>query len=324
MRCLLLTWPGLRPGSWPGFQRPSPSRLSLLLLLTFLTLGSTSLRAAETPLPVVASFSILGDLVAQVGGERVRVSVLVGPDSDAHAVQPTPSMARRVAGAAVLFSNGLGFEGWMERFLRAAAFRGTHVVVSAGLTPRLGADGAGHGHGHDIDPHAWQDVRHAIHYVDRIAAGLCRADAAHCAGYRARAEATAQRLQALQQRIVAAWAGVPAAERAVITTHEAFGYYGAAYGVRFLAAQGLSSAAEPTPRAVAALVRQIRSSGTRALFLERAGDPRLIERLARETGVSIGGTLYADALSAPDGPAPTYEEMMWHNTQALLRAVSAR
>lgn len=289
-----------------------------------MTLGPASPAAAETPLPVVASFSILGDLVAQVGGERVRVSVLVGPDSDAHAVQPSPSMARRVAGAAVLFSNGLGYEGWMDRFLRAAAFRGAHVVVSTGLAPRTAQDGHAHAHAHDIDPHAWQDVRHAIHYVGRIADGLCGADAAHCAGYRARAEATTQRLQALHQRIVAAWAGVPAVRRVVVTTHDAFGYYGAAYGVRFLSAQGLSSAAEPTPRAVAALVRQIRGSGTQALFLERAGDPRLIERLARETGASIGGTLYADALSAPEGPASTYEAMMWHNTEALTRAVMTR
>lgn len=324
MRCLLHLLHGFRRGlSRSSCRPPLPW---LLYLLPSMTLGSVSTAAAEPPIPVVASFSILGDLVAKVGGERVRVSVLVGPDSDAHAVQPSPSMARRVAGAAVLFSNGLGYEGWMDRFLRAAAFRGSHVVVSEGLTPRAApeSDGHAHAHAHDIDPHAWQDVRHAIHYVRRIADGLCAADAAYCVGYRARAEATTQRLQTLHQRIVAAWAGVPAARRVVVTTHDAFGYYGAAYGVRFLSAQGLSSAAEPTPRAVAALVRQIRGSGTQALFLERAGDPRLIERLARETGTSIGGTLYADALSAPEGPAPTYEAMMWHNTEALTRAVKTR
>ncbi|MCP5270835.1 MAG: zinc ABC transporter substrate-binding protein [Burkholderiaceae bacterium] len=303
-----------------------PSRLRLLLLAALLGLIGPGARAADAPLSVVASFSILGDLVQQVGGDRVQVSLLVGPDSDAHAVQPTPSMARRVAGAAVLFSNGLGFEGWMDRFLRAAAFRGTHVVVSAGLTPRAAASdhGHGHGHAHDVDPHAWQDVRHAIHFVARIADGLCAADAAHCAGHRARAEAATQRLQALHARIAAAWAAVPPDRRVVITTHEAFGYYGAAYGVRFLSAQGISSAAEPTPRAVAALVRQVKASGSRALFLERAGDPRLIERIARETGAVIGGTLYADALSAAGGPAASYETMMDHNTQALLRAVEAR
>lgn len=309
---------------------PTSTRRAWILALATTwatTLGlATPARAqpGPAPLPVVASFSILGDLVGQVGGDRVTVSLLVGPDSDAHAVQPTPAMARRVASAALLFSHGMGFEGWMDRLLRSAGFRGRHVVVSEGLTPRPAPAGHGHGHAHDVDPHAWQDVRHAVHYVGRIADALCAADAPHCSAHRARADALTQRLQALHAEIAAGWAQVPAAQRSVITTHEAFGYYGAAYGVRFLAAQGLSSASEPTPRAVAALVRQVRTSGTRALFLERTGDPRLMERIARETGVVIGGTLYADALSAPDGPAPTYEALMRHNTQALLRAVEAR
>lgn len=287
-------------------------------ILALLCLLAGPVRA-EAPLPVVASFSIVGDLVRQVGGDAVQVALLVGPDSDAHAVQPTPAMARTVAGAAVLFSHGLGFEGWMTRFLRAAGFRGVHVEVAQGI-PAIKATDA-HGHGHDIDPHAWQDVRHAVHYVARIADGLCAADAPHCAGYRERAAALTQRLQALDAEIRAGWAAVPPAQRIVVTTHEAFGYYGAAYGVRFLAAQGVSSAAEPSPRAVAVLVRQLRGSGARALFLERTGDPRLMERIARETGASIGGTLYADALSGPDGPAPGYEALMRHNTQTLLRAL---
>jgi zinc/manganese transport system substrate-binding protein len=289
------------------------------LFLT-LGLGLFALPAlADTRLPVVASFSIVGDLVRQVGGDAVQVELLVGPDSDAHAVQPTPAMARTVADAAVLFSHGLGFEGWMTRFLRAAGFRGRHVAVAEGISARKASDA--HGHGHDIDPHAWQDVRHALHYVGRIADGLCAADASRCDGYRVRAAALTQRLQALDAEIRAGWAAVPPAQRVVVTTHEAFGYYGAAYGVRFLAAQGLSSAAEPSPRAVAALVRQLRGNGARALFLERTGDPRLMERIARETGAAIGGTLYADALSGADGPAPGYEALMRHNTQMLLRAL---
>jgi zinc/manganese transport system substrate-binding protein len=276
-------------------------------------------RAQDTRLPVVASFSIVGDLVRQVGGDAVQVALLVGPDSDAHAVQPTPAMARTVAGAAVLFSHGLGFEGWMTRFLRSAGFRGLHVEVALGLSARRAADA--HGHGHELDPHAWQDVANALHYVARIADGLCAADAARCEGYRSRADTLARRLRALDAELRTGWAAVPPAQRVVITTHEAFGYYGAAYGVRFLAAQGLSSAAEPSPRAIAALVRQVRSTGSRALFLERTGDPRLMERIARETGASLGGTLYADALSGPEGPAPTYEALMRHNTQALWRAL---
>lgn len=296
-------------------------RVMAAMLAGLACIAGTS-RAADARLPVVASFSILGDLVRQVGGDRIDLHLLVGPDSDAHAVQPTPAMARRVAGAAVLFSNGFGFEGWMDRLLRSAGFAGRHVVVTDGLQARApDPDAPTDGHGHALDPHAWQDVRNAAHFVGRIADGLCAADAAHCDGYRARAEATRASLQALDAEIRAAWSAVPPERRIVITTHEAFGYYGAAYGVRFLAAQGLSSAAEPTPRAVAALVRQVRATGSHALFLERTGDPRLIERVARETGVRPGGTLYADALSPPDGPAPDYASLMRHNTRTLLAAL---
>lgn len=290
-----------------------------------LLLGLMGAAQAQTPvqtqarLPVVASFSVLGDLVQRVGGEDIALQLLVGPDSDAHAVQPSPAMARTVAGARLVFSIGLGFEGWMERLLRSAAFAGRHVVVSAGLKPREAADS--HGHGHGPDPHVWQDVRQARHLVARIAEGFCAADAGRCDAYRGRAETLDAELRALDDEIRAAWSAVPAARRVVVTTHEAFGYYGAAYGVRFLAAQGLSSASEPTPRAVAALVRQIRASGSSALFLERAGDPRLIERIARETGVRPGGTLYADALSGAGGPAPGYAALMRHNTRTLLQAL---
>jgi zinc/manganese transport system substrate-binding protein len=294
-----------------------------LLSLILLALCLPAARADER-LPVVASFSILGDLVQQVGGERVTLELLVGPGGDAHAVQPTPAMARRVAGARLLFSNGLGFEGWMARFLRSAGFAGRHVVVAEGLKPRPAPATPGHrhaGHAHDVDPHAWQDVSLARHYVARIAEGLCTADAPHCPGYRERAAALDARLAALDTEIRVAWAALPAQRRVVITSHDAFGYYGAAYGVRFLAAQGVAAESEPTPKGIAALVRQVRAEGTRALFVESIADPRVIEQVARETGVRPSGTLFSDALSPPGGPAPTYEAMMRFNTQALLTAL---
>ncbi|GAB4042670.1 MAG: metal ABC transporter substrate-binding protein [Rubrivivax sp.] len=294
-----------------------------LLSMIVLILALPAARAER--LPVVASFSILGDLVQQVGGDRVSVELLVGPGGDAHAVQPTPAMARRVAGAKLLFSNGLGFEGWMTRFLRSAGFAGRHVVVTDGLQPRpapeaTGPRHAGHHH-HDLDPHAWQDVRNARHYVARIAEGLCAADASHCNGYRARAAQADARLAALDAEIRAAWAALPPERRVVITSHDAFGYYGAAYGVRFLAAQGVAAESEPTPRGIAALVRQVRAEGAKALFVESIADPRVIAQIARETGVRPSGTLYSDALSEASGPAPTYEAMMRFNTQALLGAL---
>ena len=312
-----------------------PTRLRALALACFAALMTALLpsraMAAGSPgpadaprLPVVASFSILGDLVAQVGGERVALQVLVGPGGDAHAVQPTPAMARTVAAAALLFSNGLGFEGWMARFLRSAGFKGRHVVVTDGLKGLPAAadgHGHGHGHGHGVDPHAWQDVAAALHAVERIARGLCDADAAHCAGYRQRAAATTLRLRALDGEIRAAWAAVPAAERKLISSHDAFGYYAAAYGVRFLAPQGISTEAEASAKGVAALVRQIRTENIRALFVETIADPRLIDQIGRETGVRPAGVLYSDALSEPSGPAATYEALMRHNTTLMLRAV---
>lgn len=292
-------------------------------LVPALALAAVPVAAAPAEasrLPVVASFSILGDLVQQVGGERIALQVLVGPGSDAHAVQPTPAMARTVAGAALLFSNGLGFEGWMARFLRSAGFKGRHVVVTDGMKPIKSA-GGGHGHGHGVDPHAWQDVSAAIHGVERIARGLCEADAAHCDGYRQRAAAATSRLRALDSEIRKGWAAVPQADRKVISSHDAFGYYAAAYGVRFLAPQGLSTEAEASAKGVAALVRQIRAENIRALFVETIADPRLIDQIGRETGVKPSGSLFSDALSEPSGPAGSYEAMMRHNTTLMLRAV---
>jgi zinc/manganese transport system substrate-binding protein len=281
--------------------------------------------AAAQPLPVVASFSILGDVVAQVGGDRVAVQVLVGPGSDAHVLQPTPAQARQVAQARLVVSHGLGFEGWMPRLLRAAGFKGRELRVAEGgpapLKAAPAAGGHGHHHHHGIDPHTWQDVSRVMQWLPRIAQALCEADAAGCDGHRQRAEAYGARLRALDADIRAQWATVPAADRKLITSHEAFGYYAAAYGVRFLAPQGLSTEAEASARGVAQLVRQIRAEGIRALFVESIADPRLIEQIGRETGLKPAGRLYSDSLSPPDGLAPSYEALMRHNTRLMVEAL---
>ncbi len=299
-------------------------RVVAALLIAVLAWGPRP-AGANTPMPVVASFSILGDVVAQVGGERVAVSVLVGPGSDAHVVQVTPAQARQVAAARVVVSHGLGFEGWLPRLLKSAGFGGIDLRVADGtqaLKP-AGQGGHGHAHHHDVDPHTWQDVARVRSWLPRIAEALCRADAAGCDGYRQRATAYDGRLAALDAEIRAGWAAVPVAERKVITSHEAFGYYAAAYGVRFLAPQGVSTEAEPSARGVARLVRQIRAEGVRALFVESIADPRLIEQIGRETGVMPAGRLYSDSLSPPGGPAASYEALMRHNTQALQRALAS-
>ncbi|TSE26730.1 Manganese-binding lipoprotein MntA [Tepidimonas sediminis] len=283
----------------------------------------------EAPLPVVASFSLLADWVRQVGGERVAVHALVGPEADAHVFQPSPADARRVAAARLVFAHGLGYEGWMERLLRNAAYRGQVVRVADGLPEPLKADhrhGHGHGHGgHDhgaFDPHAWQDVRNVVHYVARIEQALCAADPAGCELYRERAARYARELQALDAEIRAAWEPIAPAQRKIVTSHEAFRYYGRAYGVTFLAAQGVSTASEPSAAGVARLIRQIQAEGVRAVFVERLTDPRLVERVAREAGVRPSPVpLYSDALSKADGPAPDYVSLMRHNTRALVQAV---
>jgi len=290
--------------------------------------AATATGSAAAALPVVATFSILGDLVRQVGGERLQLDVLIGPDSDAHIFQPRPSHARQVRQARLLFSNGLGFEGWMPRLLQSAAFRGQHVVVSRGIAALRSAGHGhghgGHGHGHkhgEHDPHAWQNVAHVRTYVRNIADALCAADAAGCDFYRQRAQDYDAVLVQLDADVRAAWAPIAPAQRKVIVSHDAFAYYGQAYEVRFLAARGVSPHSEPTARDIVRLVQQIRQEQVRALFVENVTDPRLIEQIARETGLRPAGRLYSDALSAPGGTAPTYVDMMRHNTQALTRAI---
>ena len=296
-------------------------RVFITVATTLLTAALAAPTQAAEPLRVVASFSILADMVRQVGGERVAVQALVGQGEDAHVFQPSPAQARQVGQAQLVVRNGLGYEGWMARLLQSAGYRGPSVEAARGVTPLDAAGGDGHGeHGH-ADPHAWQSVPNAQIYVKNIVAGLCAADAPGCANYRARGERYTAELRQLDADIRAAWAPIPVAQRKVITSHAAFTYYGHAYDVRFFAARGISTDSEPSAKGVAQLVRQIRSEGIRALFIENVSDPRLMEQLARETGVRASGSLYSDALTRPGGGADTYIAMLRENTRRLVAAV---
>lgn len=283
----------------------------------------------ERPMPVVASFSILADITREIGGRRAAVTSLAPVGTDMHHYQPRPSEARDVATARVFVINGLGLEGWAERLAGAAGFKGTGVVATKGikaLTARL--DHAHHGHAHthgkaDIDPHCWQDVANVRAMLVNIRDGLSLADPAGAVEYDARASAYGRRLDALDAEIRAMIAPIPRDRRRIVTTHDSFNYYADAYAVDFLAAMGMSADAEPSARAFAALIGQIRKDRIRALFLEHGMSPRLMDQLVRETGVRIGGTLYADSLSGPDGPAPSYVEMMRANTRAIVTALAA-
>ena len=301
-----------------------PRRIALIAAL-----ASAMAAPAHTaePLRVVATFSILGDLVQQVGGQRVAVQTLVGLGGDAHVFQPTPTHARQVGQAQLVVSNGLGYEGWMPRLLQSTGYKGLQVIATKGVRPIEGGKDHDHDHDHDHghdDPHAWQSVPNAIVYVANIADGLCAADAAGCADYRTGAARTTDALKKLDAEIRAAWAPIAPAERKVITSHAAYAYYGQAYDVRFLSPQGVSTESEASAKGVAQLVRQIRRDGIRALFIENVSDPRLIQQIARETGLKPAGRLFSDSLTPPGGGAPTYVDMMRANTQALVRAVAGR
>lgn len=335
--------------------------------------------AQSEPIPVVATFSILGDMVERIGADAVAVTTLVGPDGDAHVYQPTPAAARAVSEAEVLFVNGMEFEGWLDRLVNAAEFDGQRVVATTGIDPipfedahddhegdhddhedhndheghdddhadhegheDHGDDHADHegedaeGEHHDdhadehahhnhgaFDPHAWQSLGNAVTYVDNITAALAQADPDNAATfYQNRAEYVAE-IEALDAEIHEVVESLPEDRRTVVTSHDAFQYFGRDYGLTFLAPQGISTESEASAQDVARLIEQMRGEGISAVFVENITDSRLLEQIANETGATIGGTLYPGALSAEDGPAPTYLDMMRHNAATLTQALGS-
>ena len=268
----------------------------------------------------VATFSILGDLVRNVGGDRVDVTTLVGPNGDAHVYSPTPGDARKLAAANIVFVNGLGLEGWMTRLVAASGTKAPTVIVTKGVTPRHMQDGENRGRS-AIDPHAWQSIADAKIYIANIRNGLVAIDPAGKSIYDANATAYLAKLGELESAVKAAIDSIPADRRKIITTHDAFGYFGAAYGMTFIAPEGVSTEAEPSAKDVARIITQIKKQKIPAVFLENISDPRLIDQIARQTGAIVGGTLYSDALSEPGGPAATYIEMMRHNVREFTKAL---
>ncbi len=277
-----------------------------------------SVFPAQAEVKVLASFSILADLAKVVGGEDASVDVLVGPDMDAHAYEPSAQDVGKIKSAALVVKNGLHFEPWLDKVLAASAYQGRVVVASSGVVPRQMEE---EGLVQD-DPHAWQNIANTIRYVDNIEAALVAVDPEHAASYQARAAAYKATLLKLDAETKALFAKVPEAKRKVITSHDAFGYFGAAYGVTFLAPAGLSSDDEPSAKTMAQLTSQIKHEGVTTVFLENMSNPRLVQQLAKDTGAILGGTLYADALSAASGPASSYLLMMQQNIDLLYKSVS--
>ena len=332
------------------------STLKSATALAAFTLSFPMASWAEEPIPVVATFSILGDMVERIGGEHIALTTLVGPDGDSHVYQPTPKAARSVAESDVLFLNGLDFEGWLERLAEAASFDGAMVVATNGVVPiafddhddhddekhddhddhddekhddhddhddhndEKHDDHAGHDHG-AFDPHAWQSLENAVIYANNIAAGLAQADPENAGDYYANRAAFVAEVEMLSADIEAMMKSLPADKRTVVTPHDAFGYFAATYDLTFVAPQGMSTESEVSAGDVAALITQIRKESISAVFIESITDNRMMEQIANETGATIGGTLYSDALSAKSGPASTYLDMMRHNATTLFDAL---
>ncbi|MBL8399983.1 metal ABC transporter substrate-binding protein [Accumulibacter sp.] len=306
----------------------APFRLAAIWLLAIASLGPTGRTVAGEALPVVASFSILGDLTQQVGGDRVQVYTLVGPGADAHVYQPTPSDARTLSLARLVIVNGLGFEGWIGRLIKSSGYPGPLVVASQGVhalrQPRAhaGKHADPHQHPGDLDPHAWQDLANARRYIANIAAALGEADPANRSVYQANAARLDQAMATLDGEIRATFSALPAERRKVVSSHDAFAYFGRAYGIRFIAPVGVSTDAEPSAGEVGAIIRQIRQEKIRAMFVENITDPRLLERISRESGARIGGTLYSDSLAKPGSAADSYLGMMRQNAKTLAAALT--
>jgi zinc/manganese transport system substrate-binding protein len=306
--------------------------LALRILLFFLVCclpGSAPAAGAGHKVKVIASFSILGDMVKNVGGGRVEVTTLVGPNSDTHVFQPTPAAARAVAEASLVVVNGLGFEGWLDRLIRTSGFKGPVVVATKGIKPRdlaLGEEGRhahapGGKHERKIDPHAWQDLSNGLVYVENIAKGLSAVDPAGAAVYQANAAAYAAQLLELDRWVKARFAAIPPGKRRMITSHDALGYFGAAYGIKIITPMGLSTESEAAAGDIARLIKLIRAEKIAAVFVENVTDPRLMEQVAREGGATLGGRLFSDALSQPGEEAPTYIDMFKNNVTKIAAAM---
>ena len=355
-----------------------PIRRTLLksaIALAVLSLAAPAAAQSDSPIPVVTTFSILGDMVERIGGDQVAVTTLVGADGDAHVYQPTPAAARAVSEAKILVVNGLEFEGWLDRLIDASDFRGLRVVATDGVSAIAYEEDADHeehaaeeGHDHDhekhaakeehdhdhdhekhaakgehdhdhekheeagahdhhhhgaFDPHAWQSLTNAVIYVDNITAALAKADPENAGTFYRNREAYVAEIKALDAEIREIVASLPTGRRTVVTSHDAFQYFGRDYGLTFLAPQGLSTESEASAQDVARLIEQMRDEKTSAVFVENITDSRLLEQIANETGANIGGTLYPGALSGPEGPAPSYLEMMRHNATTLAQALSS-
>ncbi|PMZ92316.1 MULTISPECIES: metal ABC transporter substrate-binding protein [unclassified Pseudomonas] len=286
------------------------------LLVLFSLMVSMSLSAAEK-LQVVTSFSILADMTRQVGKDHIQITNMVGPDADAHTYEPTPDDAKALLKARLIIKNGLGFEPWLDRLVTSTETRAAVISASHGVIPRsLDEDGKT-----VPDPHAWHNLANTELYITNITKALIAADPANTADYERNSQLYLKQVYALLAEAKAKLGSLPSGNRKVVTSHDAFGYLGQAYGIEFMAPQGLSTEREPSAAEVAALITQIRQAKVKAVFMENIKDARLLKQIADESGAQIGGTLYSDALAA-SGPAGTFTGLFEYNLNTLYNALS--
>lgn len=335
------------------FKRSILLKLNALLVALSTMVLPISVQSQE-PIPVVATFSILGDMVGRIGGNEVAVSTLVGRNGDTHVYQPTPSDAKAVKRADILITNGLEFEGWLDRLSEAAAFDGITVAATDGIDlislenhdddehgddehaddesaekhdDHDGDKDEEHGDEHDahhhgeFDPHGWLSLQNAITYIDNITAALAKVAPERAATFYGNRANYIAEIELLDGEIKSMMETLPASARTIITSHDAFQYFGRDYGLTFLAPQGLSTDSEASARDVAQLIKQIRAEGISAVFVENVADPRLLQQIANETGSTVGGELYPGALSHENGPAATYLDLMNHNATTIATAL---
>ena len=278
---------------------------------------------AQEKLKVIASFSILGDLVTNVGGDRVTVDTLVGRIANAHAYNPSPADTKKIANARIVFVNGLGFEGWLDRLIKASGTKAPVVVASTGVQQIEHPDDPSRGHDHGkVDPHAWQSVANVKIYTTNIRNGLIDIDPDGKATYVSNAEAYLAKLDALEDEVKTGISRIPADRRRIITSHRAFGYFETAYGISFGAPQGMSTDAEASAKDVASIITQVKQQKVAGVFLENVIDPRLIRQIASESGARVGGVLYSDALTDENGEAPSYLDLIRHNLKQLVGSLA--
>ncbi len=279
------------------------------------------------PLQIVTTFSLLQDITQRITQDKAKVYTLVGANEDAHVYEPKPTDIKLLKQSQMVIMNGLGFEGWMERLVQSAQYQGGLVTASEGIKT-LSSEEEGEEHAHEehhahgkFDPHAWQNVANVEQYVRNIKNALVKIDSVNAAEYERNAEVYLQELRSLHQWIQQQIATVPLEKRKVITSHDAFRYFEQAYGVQFLAAQGVNTESQSSAKTIAKLIQQMRQEKIKTVFVENISDPRLVSRIAKEANGVLGEPLFSDALSKKGEGAETYIELMKSNVLHLKKGM---